>query len=152
MEVNLVYQASLDGYTADNMWSKVENKGNCLILVKTKEGVRFGGYRSVPFKKDNNYQPDLEAFLFSLDHHLKASLKKGNTERYAIYDHQTRHVTYGGGHDLGIFTPCNSNQSNYSNLGHTFAPPPEFTGTKNCFLAGKYKFFVEEMEIFSLSY
>jgi len=50
------------------MWSKVENKGMCLILVRTKKGNRFGGFRSVPFKKDNNYKPDPEAFLFSLDH------------------------------------------------------------------------------------
>jgi len=69
------------------MWSKVENIDNCLILIKTKDGMRFGGYRSVPFRKTNNYQPDPEAFLFSLDKLEMAGLKQGSTIRYAIYDH-----------------------------------------------------------------
>jgi len=66
-KIEEIYRASIDGYTADNMWSKVENIGCCLILVKTKNDKRFGGYRSLPFKKSNSYQPDPEAFLFSLD-------------------------------------------------------------------------------------
>jgi len=45
----------------------VEGKGNCLVLIKTVKGKRFGGFRSIPFKKESKMRPDPKAFLFSLD-------------------------------------------------------------------------------------
>ena len=32
-------------------------------------------------------------------------------------------MIFGGGNDIGIYNNCNTNNSNYSNLGHTYEPP-----------------------------
>jgi len=64
-----LYKGTRDGFTIDGLYNKVHKKGNCLVLIKSANGRRFGGFRSVEFDrtKFNSEIPDPKAFLFSLD-------------------------------------------------------------------------------------
>ena len=76
-----------------------------------------------------------------------------NNTAYSLYDESSRHATWGGGHDLALFGNCNTENTSYSNLGHTYTPPNGITyGTEDAksYFAGSYNFMVEEVEIFSL--
>jgi len=55
-----VYKASKDGFSASNFYDKVDGKGNCLVLIRSENDYRFGGYRSIPFEKSDKekYRPD----------------------------------------------------------------------------------------------
>jgi len=61
--------------------------------------------------------------------------------------------TFGGGHDVKIANEATSNKNSYTNLGHTYSPPPgnsfgsPFTQS---FLAGSYYFQPDEVEVFYL--
>jgi len=49
-----VYKGSRDGFSSKDLYEKVDGKGNCLVLIKSANDHRFGGYRSVPFNKKVN--------------------------------------------------------------------------------------------------
>ena len=42
---------------------------------------------------------------------------------YATYGTAGNHATFGGGHDLNLCDNCNTINSSYSSLGHTYQPP-----------------------------
>jgi hypothetical protein len=70
---------------------------------------------------------------------------------YAIYCNPSYGATFGGGHDLIISINANSNQSSYSNLGHTYQPPPGYqhgTQQTHSLFAGSYNFTATEIEVF----
>jgi len=75
IEATELYKGSRDGFTGYVLYNKVDGKGNCLVLIKSTNGYRFGGFRSVPF--DNNlkdkHRADSEAFLFSLNRQMKCN-------------------------------------------------------------------------------
>jgi hypothetical protein len=76
-----------------------------------------------------------------------------HTNTYSIYSSVGVGPTFGGGHDISICNGCNTLNSSYSNLGHSFQCPPGITyGTvqANNFLAGSYNFIVSEIEVFYL--
>ena len=51
IEAKLLYKATNDGFTRANFISKVNGKGNLLLLIKSSEGFRFGGFRNIPYNK-----------------------------------------------------------------------------------------------------
>ena len=77
IEATELYRGTRDGFSSENLYSKVQDKGNCLVLIKSKNGHRFGGFRSVAFNKSKNgYISDPKAFLFSLDRLMICKLKE----------------------------------------------------------------------------
>jgi hypothetical protein len=72
---------------------------------------------------------------------------------YGIYCNSERHVTFGGGHDIGLFTDCNTQANSYSNLGHSYDAPEGTvydSESAHNYLAGAYYFITEEIEIFNI--
>ena len=81
---------------------------------------------------------------------FKCPIINGNNS-YAIYCDRTYGATFGGGNDLYISDNANTNQNSYSNLGHTYQPPPGYqNGTQQTqsLFAGSYKFTPTELEVF----
>jgi hypothetical protein len=69
----------------------------------------------------------------------------------AIYCLPSYGATFGGGHGLVIFSNANSNQNSYSNLGHTYQPPPGYqynTQQTQSLFAGSKNFTATEIEVF----
>ena len=62
--------------------------------------------------------------------------------------------TFGGGHDFYISSDSNTNNSSYSNLGHSYKNPNYSYNTNEAknFLAGAYNFQVGEIEVYTVNY
>ena len=63
----LLYRASIDGDLASDFHSKCDKAKNTLVLVKTKKGLRFGGFTSETWQGNDVDKMDEKAFCFSLD-------------------------------------------------------------------------------------
>ena len=63
----LLYCGTKDGDDSKIFHSKCDNIQNQLVLVKTKEGLKFGGYTRLGFKSSGSGIKDKDAFLFSFD-------------------------------------------------------------------------------------
>ena len=87
INLNLIYRGTRDGDEASDFHSKCDKFKNTLILVKTKKGLRFGGFTCQSWE-GNGDKIDKNAFCFSLDkskiyNFIKAN--KGTKEKPAIY-------------------------------------------------------------------
>ena len=69
----------------------------------------------------------------------------------SIYCRSSYGPTFGGGHDIRIYTNAASNNNSYSQLGYTYSPPPGYSyrsSFTDSFLAGSYHFRPDEVEVF----
>ena len=85
-----------------------------ITLVKTEEGIRFGGYTTKTWNKDQECKQDDEAFLFSINLRKKYEIKKG--VECAIYCGGEYGPTFGEGFDLCLcdnFMGVNGSYSNF---------------------------------------
>jgi DNA repair exonuclease SbcCD ATPase subunit len=62
----LLYKATRDGDDAEIFHAKVGDTRNNITLIKTSQGVRFGGYTSQSWDGINIFKEDDTAFVFSL--------------------------------------------------------------------------------------
>ena len=62
-----IYQATEDGPTASDFHKICDGNTNIVVLIKTKDGKKFGGYTSVGFSSFNRSYHDVTAFIFSID-------------------------------------------------------------------------------------
>ena len=62
-----IYQATADGPTAADFHRICDGNTNIVVLIKTKDGKKFGGYTSVGFSNFNRSYHDDTAFIFSID-------------------------------------------------------------------------------------
>ena len=62
-----IYRATEDGDKADDFHRLCDGNTNLIILIKTKDGKKFGGYTSIGFNNYNQSNLDDTAFIFSID-------------------------------------------------------------------------------------
>ena len=65
--LNLLYKAKIDSDKAEVFHSKCDFARSTLVLVKSVNGKRFGGYTTCDWKGNNIEKKDENAFVFSLD-------------------------------------------------------------------------------------
>lgn len=65
--LNLLFSTKKDGDLISTFFKKVENKSPTLIVIKSSNNYRFGGYSSILWKCDNKWYDDTNSFIFSLD-------------------------------------------------------------------------------------
>jgi len=64
----LIYRASTHGDSVKNFHKKCDNINDTLTVIKTKEGLVFGGFCSVCWESENNLEKkDLKSFVFSIN-------------------------------------------------------------------------------------
>jgi len=85
-ELKKLYQAKVDGDSAQMFHSKCDGIQNTLVIIKSAGNRRFGGFTTKKWctSKESdygNYELDKNAFLFSLDNQKKIFPYKG-TEVY----------------------------------------------------------------------
>lgn len=146
----LLYQASIDGFSAASFHSKCDGVQGTFIVMKSNYSNIFGGYTSADWSGYYQYKYDSSAFLFSLVNSYNMSLKMNiiNTNT-AIYTGSSYSVTFGGGFDLS----CYDNQKCYSYLGNTYQLPSFLTmysQQAQSFLGGNYSFSAVEIEVYSI--
>jgi hypothetical protein len=65
--LNLLYKATVDSDKAQAFHNKCDSVNNSLVLVKSTNGKRFGGYTTCSWEGNNIEKKDENAFVFSLD-------------------------------------------------------------------------------------
>ena len=67
INLTLLYKATIDSDRAEVFHEKCDNEKSSLILIKSTNGKRFGGYTSCDWKGNSIDKKDDNAFIFSLD-------------------------------------------------------------------------------------
>ena len=49
LKMEKIYDVNEHGDAASDFWGKVKDFSHCFVLMKSKQGKRWGGYRSVAF-------------------------------------------------------------------------------------------------------
>ena len=71
-ETELLYTASVDGFSFANFHNKCDNKGPNISIIKSEHGLIFGGYTSLSWDNSNQYAADNKnPFIFSLSKKTK---------------------------------------------------------------------------------
>ena len=65
--INLLYKASADSDKAAVFHEKCDKAKNTIVLVETKDGMRFGGYTACSWSGNCVDKNDQDAFIFSFD-------------------------------------------------------------------------------------
>jgi BTB/POZ domain-containing protein KCTD9 len=149
----LLYRGTRDGFGAQDFHSKCDNKSPTLSICKAHESsFIFGGFASVSLNGSETWKSDPNAFLFSLTNKDNQPLKmkiNPNAHQYAIQCN----LSYGpifGRCDIAIFNNANKSMESWSNLGVSYKHPQYAQGTNEAetFLAGSYKFRLNEIEVY----
>ena len=144
----LLMKASVDGDSASVFHQKCDNIPFTLTLVLTEKNRRFGGFTSILWNSTNNYKPDPQAFIFSLDNHEIYYLKNKKT-KYGIYCRSDFGPTFGSSHDFFISNQCrsNSNSSDSTSIDSTY-----FTKGRNYALVFEQNFKIIDYEVYQLEF
>jgi hypothetical protein len=149
----LLYRATRDGFGAKDFHSKCDNKSPTLSICKAHDSsCIFGGFASVTLNGPKIFKSDPNAFIFSLTNKDNTPLKM----KVEPDEHQNAiqcDMSYGpifGWSDIAIFNNANSIMSSSSNLGSVYRHPQYAHGTNEAksFLAGSYKFQLDEIEVY----
>ena len=143
IKFTLLYQISRDGDNISTFYNKVINKFPTLILIKSKAGLKFGGYTTNTWEPTSDYKRDEYSFLFSLSNKKKYSIKNDHIE-YAIYGRNDC-FAFGDGFDLCIYNQCKLNKNTIykSSSYNTFLH--ELSG-------GQKNFYVDELEVYNVEF
>ncbi len=152
-EWELVYRASVDGFSSNEFHSRCDGIGNTLTVIKAENENIFGGFTEAKWSSKAEYTTNHNSFIYSLINKDKKSFKVMNSPNgaHSIYSKSDYGPTFGGGHDFYIASDSNSNLKSYSNLGHTFKHQdyPNNTEKAKSILAGSYNFKTIEIEVFT---
>ena len=78
----LIYNPTNKNETSENFHKICDGKENVLVLIKTTDNIKFGGFTSVGFNSNSCCTKDDKAFLFSLDKNKIYNIKKGSDAIY----------------------------------------------------------------------
>ena len=140
-KLTLLFRASRDGYSYSNFHSKCDGKVNTLILVKTTNSRRFGGYTECQWDQSGSYKTGPYSFIFSFDNKKIYYSKNGSN---SIYGYSSVGPYFGNSPDFYISNSCNSNNSS-ENMGNSY----ENEGKKYP-LTGSSNFLVSDYEVYQL--
>ena len=100
-KIKKLYQATIDGGDPINFHLKCDNIPNTLVLIKSEDNKRFGGFTPLSWKSEGDYLNDKEkkTFIFSLDNKQIFQLKDGKN---ALYLSKNNGPCFGYGPDIGI--------------------------------------------------
>ena len=137
----LICKASRDGDSAIKFHNICDKYSNLIILIKTTEGVSFGGFTSNNFSCTSHLKRDNNAFLFSLEFMKIFKILPNN---YAIYCYDITGPFFSKG---SLFVP----NSFFTKYGKTSINGGPFQFEKNYELNnGNEKFLIKELEVFQV--
>ena len=143
LNFELLYKAKRHGDRAQDFHLRCDIYRNTLIIIKTKEGLIFGGFTSESWEGNDFDKEDENAFCFSLDNHKIYNSIKGKKAIFAspndgpcfqncIFEVKDKCFENGGTCDSDVNSHFDNIESEY-----------EINGGKNNFL-------VEDMEVFAV--
>ncbi|CAD8095956.1 unnamed protein product [Paramecium primaurelia] len=147
----LIYSGTKDGLNNQQYWSKVNGKGNLLMVFKSKSDHILGAYSPCIWESCcGKYVADntLSSFIFSQTNDQVFPLMK-DTKKYAIYCHQNYGPVFGNGYDMkigGDFT------DGYFNLGSSYQYSLQNHEEIKPYLFGQKKPEIKECQIYELQF
>ena len=139
--LDLLYKASIDGDKAESFHNKCDLANSTLVLIKTLDGKRFGGYTTCNWKGNSIEKKDEFAFVFSLD----------NMKIYDILPGENAigcYPKYGPvflGCQIRIYDEC------FKNGGTTFEKGLNYNTEEDFELSGgKQNYDIKEVEVYSI--
>ena len=144
--INLLYSASDDGDACTIFHSMCDGISPLLIFIKTKKGLRFGGFTSVPFECSTTYKGKIDdnAFIFSLDKKKIYEVEKGAK---AICCNKNYGPVFYGYEYCNIYLVGNllNVEGNVAKKGDRFNTTEDYELN-----GGEKKFMAEEVEVFQV--
>ena len=146
IKLNLIYKATVDSDFSNAFHEKCDDHAPTITIVKTDQGLRFGGFTTKTWNCDQECKKDDEAFLFSMDYR-----KKYPIQRYTecgIYCNREYGPTFGEGFDLCLCDNYMGVNGSYSNFPTSYGkgnPTNELTG-KNP------NFRIADVEVYQVGY
>jgi hypothetical protein len=152
--LELLYRGSRDGFAASNFHGKCDRRSNTVTLIETTKGHVFGGFTPHACDSSNHGKGDAsgKSFLFTIRNPRGNAIRKfaiKNSSCPAIYYSSSYGPVFGSGHDICVYDACNTNTSNYTALGGSYANDTGIDG-KEVF-TGEYHFTVKEIEVFTIT-
>lgn len=138
----LLYKATRDGDDAEIFHAKVGDTRNNITLIKTSEGVRFGGYTSQSWDGVNIFKEDDSAFVFSL---TKLKTYDVNQKESAIWCYPNYGPVFEG-YQIDIFDRFltrDLSKTGKRGLGYDTTEDFELNN-------GEKNFVVDEMEVYGI--
>ena len=111
-EFKLIFKSSLNDDLIKTFHEKCDNKNNTLIIIKSSNGKKFGGYNPLLWNISDKYNNDSKTFLFSLDLKIKFIIEKENEINFASIG-KNDCILFGNG-DLCIIDMFTKSDKNYS--------------------------------------
>jgi len=146
VQLELLYQATNDGFEAANFHSKCNGKGPAITFIKNTLGFVFGGYTAIGWHSNSSYSIDNAAFTFSITRKEKC-LKKP-TASDAIYGNANYGPTFGSGHDIYVCDNSSTSASSYCNGNNVYNLSGNYAKMNRTFYAGSYYFLTKEIEVY----
>ena len=142
LSFKLLYCGTKDGDDSKTFHNKCDNIQNQLVLVKTKEGLKFGGYTRLGFNSSKVAIVDKDAFLFSFDIMKTYDAIEG---KETIYCDPSFGPSFGWSNDIQI-------KNNFlSNKGQVQTKMNRFKTTQDYEINGGNEYFeFKEVEVFQV--
>ena len=141
--LNLLYKAKVDSDKAEAFHNKCDLARSTLVLVKSGNGKRFGGYTTCDWRGNNIEKKDENAFVFSLD-------------KMKIYDIIPGEDAIGCYPKYGpVFLGCQIRiyDEFFTNGGTTFEKGLNYNTEEDFELSGGLKKFeVKDIEVYSVEF
>ena len=150
---SLLYRGTRDGFGSDVFHSKCDGHANTLTIFKSKGSEYiFGGFTAMSWDSTSGCKSDQNSFIFSLTNKDNRPVKMKidpNRHEYGIVCASELGPTFGC-FDIHIANYSNTRIDSVSYLGDSYKHPQYAIGTDeaNSFLAGSYKFQLDEIELY----
>ena len=133
-KTNVLFNSKNDGDSLSTFYEKVANKSPTILIIKSLNGYRFGGYSSVFWKNDGVWYKNDESFIFSLDSKKKYGRKSTSTIIYGTKDL----VQFGN--DIRIYDRFTSVDTNFVGKSSYNSPDNyEMNGGNQCFKVSNFE-------------
>ena len=172
-ELKKLYQATVDGDSAQNFHSKCDGIPNSLVIIRSANKRRFGGFTSLNWHSYDDYQRccDKNAFLFSIDKnkifpYIGNEYENYNSDnKYAICFYKYSGPIFGGfrkykqnysnDFDIYIGSRCTQDKSSYtfeSNPNSSYKFKNDDNDNDNALSedGNQSKFYVSDYEVFQI--
>ena len=146
IKLSLIYKATIDSDFSNKFHEKCDNHSPTITLVKTNNGLRFGGYTTQTWNNNLECKQDDEAFLFSINLRKKYNIQKG--VECAIYCGGEYGPTFGEGFDLCLCNNFMGVNGSYSNFPKSYGKG----SSTNEFTEKNKNFKVNDVEVYLVDF
>ena len=142
----LIYQASKDGFSANDFHSKVDNTTGTLTVIKTTKGFVFGVFASISWGYQYGLINDANALMFSLVNSYNIPIKLRKLNEYVIDTSVFKGPSF---FDISILSYSNIS-TNYAYVSSSQISTSITIDDMNSFLVGGNTFLVSQIEVYQL--